>query len=170
MAPSSDRRNSGFPSEGQGTVTAISLIVTPEQDFWYTHLTSSADFAENTIYRAKVEAFDSNGMVGTNMSDGCKTPQGPVVFVYDTTPPTVSRFWAEPGCVPGAAPSPTATVWLESTDLPATDVNVITTRTVVFQYSATETPDEWITFGIDRDYHDGWKAQMVGAARDRQAG
>jgi hypothetical protein len=158
----SDRRNSG-PRPVDGKVPApapVSLIVTPEGDFWYTHLTA-ADFQENTIYRAKAEAFDSNMMVGSNMSDGCKTPQGPVVFVYDTTPPNVSRFWADPSCVPGSGTPPTCTVWLEATDLPFTDVNVITTRTVVFQYSATETPDEWITFGIDHDYTDGWKAQMV---------
>ncbi len=153
-----DRRNSGLERETAKEPGSVSLILTPDTDFWYTHLTS-ADFSDNTIYRAKVEAFDSNGMVGTNMSDGCKTPQGPIVFVYDTTPPTISKFWSEPGCVPGALEHPSATVWLESTDLPNTDVNVITTRTVVFQYSPTASTDEWITFGIDRNYHDGWSAR-----------
>ncbi|MFB3908434.1 MAG: FlgD immunoglobulin-like domain containing protein [Candidatus Eisenbacteria bacterium] len=149
-----DRRNSGpFQQPKDDIPGYASLIVTPPSDFWYAHLTS-ANYQENTIYRTNVEAIDSDGVIGSNMSDGSGDPQGPIVYVYDTTAPNIVRLWADPMLV-GVA-DPQTTLWLEANDEPNLDVNVITTRTVVFQYSPLETPDEWITIGIDTTYEDGW--------------
>lgn len=167
-----DRRNHGMTSDIIADVVAgpppqegvkVSMIATPDMDFYATTLEPAdrgGELFEDTIYRAKVIATDSEGHVGTNMSDGSKMPQGPIVFVYDTTPPTIDDFWADPQVVPGAGPMPETTLWLDATDLPNDDVNVITTRTVVFQISMTDPADEWITVGIDRDHTDGWSADL----------
>lgn len=144
------RNNSGGPAPESW------IRMPDEPEFWYYQLTHTADFGVDQVYRVKVEATDSLGRIGTNLFDGSDEPQGPIVFVYDRTAPTPVRMWAEP---PSFGAATEGRVFLEVTDPvpPGVDVNVITTRTVVFQYNPTPGDEKnWLELGRDLDESDGW--------------
>lgn len=142
-----------------------SLVVVPP-DFYYKQLLET-DFQGSGAYRALVEVADTKGMTATNIVDGnYPNCQGPILFMHDTLPPVIDRLWAENGGIMSAA-SPSIDVHLVTVDGPDS-IDVIKTRTVVFQYSPNKQdgirdllPDEWITFKIDRSTEGGWNGTFA---------
>ncbi len=160
-----DRRNMSPAREPLTKLDGyVSLVVMPG-DFYYKQLLET-DFEGSGAYRALVEVADTKGMTATNIFDGnAPNSQGPILFMHDLLPPVIARFWADNGGVVSAA-EPLINVHLETTDGPDS-IDVIKTRTVVFQYSPNKqdgvtppTPDEWITFQIDRSTQGGWNGTL----------
>jgi hypothetical protein len=157
-----DRRNMS-PARDNKVTLYISLVVVPP-DYYYTQLLED-DFLGSGAYRALVEVTDTKGMTATNIVDGSDDSQGPILFMHDLLPPVIQRFWAENGGVMSAV-NDSIDVHLETVDGPDS-IDVIKTRTVVFQYSPNKqdgvtppTPDEWITFQIDRSTMGGWNGTL----------
>lgn len=129
--------------------SALNVPSTSNHAFWYTHLDNATQLRNNAFHRVVVTATDTFGNTGTNLTStmpGAKSAdaQGPIVFVLDQTPPVVNSIVAlngddQPLAITRVSPSITYNLMADVSDYPFTDVNVMSTLGVIYQYS----PNNW---------------------------